>query len=93
MAYVIVCKEPDVDAYVLPDGHEAFEGAKQLMQFRGEEFVDEMVTTDAENEVEVGELEINMSEDGSCLTVTPIADGVKRAPILSMFLQAVIING
>lgn len=91
MAYVIVCKEPDIDAYVLPDGAESFDGAKQLMQSRAEEYIDEQTEVAVEADEVPGELCMDVSE--SAISIYPVVDGKRRPDVMTMNLQAVTIHG
>ncbi len=69
MAYVILCKEPNVDQYVLPDGRDDFASAQQLMSSRAEEFVDELCVVAIENGEEPGGQTIARDESGSIIRV------------------------
>ena len=91
MAYVIVCKEPDLDAYVLSDGHESFEGAKQLMQSRAEEYIDEQTELAVEADEVPGELCMDVSE--SAISIYPVVDGKRRPDVMTMNLQVVTVHG
>ena len=91
MAYVIVCKEPDVDAYILPDGASELIAARQLMQARAEEYVDEQTEAAVEMGTEVGELCIDATE--MSILIYPVVDGKRRPEVMAMNLQAVTIHG
>lgn len=91
MAYVIVCKEPEVDAYVLGDGHEDFNGAMQIMQARAEEYIDEQTEMAVESGEVPGELCMEVGEYD--ISIYPIADGKRRGDVMTMILQSVTIHG
>lgn len=61
--YAILCEEPEVDPYVLGDGFTDLETAQQVMAHRGEEFIDEMVSMNAEMEIDDRPPVLKLAED------------------------------
>lgn len=45
-AYIVIVKEPDMDAYAISDASYNLERMQQIMQHRAEELIDEAVSED-----------------------------------------------
>lgn len=65
----VLVKEPEVDAYLLPDAFPDNHQAWQAMQFRAEELVDELTSQAAEMGDEVGNYVINPNPDEQTITI------------------------
>lgn len=85
MAYVVLCKEPEVEelAYVLPNASTDAAAVMLLMQSRAEEFIDEAVSLDAEDGEPIGEYTITSNAEALTVSVAE-AIGTKSVDRITM---------
>lgn len=80
--FTILVNEPDIDAYVLSDCALSVERARDIMQLRAEELVDELVAGDVEYERgSVGEYLIVSDDDRMNISIVDTEFEVVRATL------------